>query len=867
MQSLEQQLTAGINMNFIPIEVPPHIKNNLNPSFALRPYQSEVFARFKYVSSDYQQRIKPTQLLFHMATGSGKTLIMAGCILHLYRLGYRNFIFFVNSSTIIEKTKDNFLNSLSSKYLFDQTISIADQQIQIKEVENFQGVHDEDINIVFSTIQGLHTRLNTPRENNITYEDFEANKIVLISDEAHHINGETKKGKLNKSEKEDIISWESTVTKIFNANIDNYLLEFTATADLQNPLINEKYHNKLIFDYPLKQFRKDKYSKEVKVLQAELDQFPRALQAVILNQYRRKVFEKNGLHIKPVILFKSKTIAESQAFFAEFVSSVGKLKTSDIQAIQNSNTGNVIEEAFTYFNENGITMHNLIAELKEDFSENKCIVVDSKSDSEEKQLIINSLEDINNEYRVVFAVDKLNEGWDVLNLFDIVRLYNTRDADHKSGKVGKTTMSEAQLIGRGARYCPFKLTDDQELYQRKFDDDLTNSIRVCEELYYHSAYNPKYISELNKALEQIGIKDSRTRELPLFVKEDFKKSDFYKKGIVYVNRQVANDRKDVEELNKDIREKERKVKLTTGFTTISTAFENTTTVIPNGKPKAHHFKDFSMAIKRKALNKLRFYRFNNLQNYFPHLTSTSEFITSDKYLNPVKILFTGTEEQVNNPTAEMKLEASVKALDEIAKEIQADSVEYKGTKSFTPQGIEYTFKDKTLNITVGEGNAEYGIPQSNTTNSDLQLDLSKVDWYAFNENYGTDQEKYLVKYIEQAYDSLKANYSDIYLLRNEKHFKLYSFDDGRPIEPDFVLFLKEKGKSKPIIYQLFIEPKGQQLITTDQWKEDFLKQIEKEHMLDTVFENKDFKLIGMPFYNEQIKKNEFFEKMDSLVVN
>lgn len=212
-----------------------------------------------------------------------------------------------------------------------------------------------------------------------------------------------------------------------------------------------------------------------------------------------------------------------------------------------------------------------------------------------------------------------------------------------------------------------------------------------------------------------------------------------------MNRQVANDRKDIEELNKDIREKERKVKLTTGFTTISTAFENNTTQIPNGKPKVHHLKDFSMAIERKALNKLRFYRFNNLQHYFPHLASANEFITSDKYLNPIKILFTGTEEQVNNPTAEMKLEASVKALDEIAKEIQAGSVEYKGTKSFTPQGVGYTFKDKTLNITVGEGNAEYGIPQSTTTNSALQLDLSKVDWYAFNENYGTDQEEVFSK--------------------------------------------------------------------------------------------------------------------------
>lgn len=861
MQTLEQQLSSVINMGFIPIKVPNYIESNLNPAFQLRKYQIEAFSRFKYVTTDFQQRIKPTQLLFHMATGSGKTLIMAGCILHLYQLGYRKFIFFVNSSTIIEKTKDNFLNTLSSKYLFAQNISIADQQIKIKEVDNFQAVNEEDINIVFSTIQGLHTRLNTPKENSITYEDFEDEKIVLISDEAHHINAETKKGKLNKSEKNDIVSWESTVTKIFNANADNYLLEFTATADLQNSLIKEKYQDKLIFDYPLKQFRKDKYSKEVKVLQAELEQIPRALQAIILNQYRRKVFEKNGLHIKPVILFKSKTIADSKAFFEEFVSSIEKLKERDIQAIQLSNKGNVIEEAFNYFAQNNITIANLIAELKEDFNVNKCIAVDSKSDSEEKQLIINSLENIDNEYRAVFAVDKLNEGWDVLNLFDIVRLYNTRDADHKSGKVGKTTMSEAQLIGRGARYCPFKLTEGQDLYKRKFDDDLDNPVRVCEELYYHSAYNPKYISELNKALEQIGIKDSRTKELPLFVKDDFKKTDFYKNGILYVNKQIATDRSEINEISQEIRDKERKVKLTTGFSTTSLAFESETTQMKVGKPKTHKFDDFSLAIKRKALNKLKFYRFNNLQRYFPNLKSINDFITSESYLKPVRILFTGTEEQVNNPTAEMKLEASIKALDEIAKEIEANSVELEGTKSFEPKGISYIFKDKKLNITVGEGNAEYGIPQSQTTNTDLRLDISEKDWFAFNDNYGTDQEKYLVKYIDQIYDSLKVKYTDIYLLRNEKHFKIYAFEGGRPFEPDFVLFLKEKKGKKPIIYQLFIEPKGPQHIAGDKWKEDFLKQIESKYVLHTVFQNKEFKLLGMPFYNEQLQKTVFDKKI------
>src|SRR6185436_2897768 len=116
-----------------------------------------------------------------MATGSGKTLMMAGLILYLYEKGYRNFLFFVNSTNIIDKTKDNFLNDAASiKYLFNKSISFEDKKIILQEVDNFQNTDNDNINIVFSTIQGLHSRLNIPRENSITYEDFQNQKIVLI---------------------------------------------------------------------------------------------------------------------------------------------------------------------------------------------------------------------------------------------------------------------------------------------------------------------------------------------------------------------------------------------------------------------------------------------------------------------------------------------------------------------------------------------------------------------------------------------------------------------------------------------------------------------------------------------------------------
>ena len=80
-------------------------------------------------------------------------------------------------------------------------------------------------------------------------------------------------------------------------------------------------------------------------------------------------------------------------------------------------------------------------------------------------------------------------------------------------------------------------------------------------------------------------------------------------------------------------------------------------------------------------------------------------------------------------------------------------------------------------------------------------------------------------------DTLRDRYTDVYLLRNQKLFQLYRFADGRPFEPDFVLFLTEKATGKTLNYQLFIEPKGQHLIKHDDWKEGLLKQIEDEHRI------------------------------------
>ncbi|MCZ6802417.1 MAG: DEAD/DEAH box helicase family protein [Proteobacteria bacterium] len=851
--------------------IPDCIASNLNQNFQLRPYQLEAFGRFKYYRESYPGRPQnaPTQVLFHMATGSGKTLIMAGLMLYLYHQGYRNFLFFVNSTNIINKTRDNFLNTIASKYLFNENVQINNQQIRIKKVDNFQAANPDDINIVFSTIQGLHIRLNTPQENSITFDDFESEKIVLLSDEAHHINAETKKAKdLNQTEIFDLTSWESTVQKIFNANNQNILLEFTATIDLSNEQIVKKYRDKIIFDYPLKAFRLDGYSKEVKVLQSDIQPFDRALQAILLSQFRRKIFEKHGWLIKPVILFKSKTIKDSNAFYAEFITKIKDLKGNDLAKIKsNPYLDRVLTGVFRYFAENQITLENLALELQEEFAENKCISVNSKDESEQKQIAVNTLEDSDNEYRGVFAVDKLNEGWDVLNLFDIVRLYDTRDA--KAGKPGKTTLSEAQLIGRGARYCPFRLEEDQPLYQRKYDilnDEKEHDLKLCEELYYHSAYNPRYIQELHIALEEIGIKAKQSKQLELILKPNFKDKAFYKTGFLFKNERVKYAREDITGINASFIETTHKIPLLSGFSQSSTVFEFELKRQANTTQRDYFIKSFGSGVIKKALNQFPEYQFSNLKRLFPHLKRLSEFIVSDNYLGKIKVEVEGSNDAVSNLTQESKLDIVIRLLDKLSSHTRLENVEYKGTKEFKPYMVKETFTDKTLNIVNdGESDKEYGIAQSGTTNRALNMDLSGEDWFVFNENYGTSEEKYLVKYIAKIVEKLNEKYSEVYLLRNERHFKLFNFDDGRVFEPDFVLFLIKDDKTPALYYQVFIEPKGSHLLKQDEWKHNFLLQLEAEHKIEQLWKDREYIVWGMPFYNESETKPEFEKEFSALI--
>lgn len=869
-----------LGQDFFKGKVDKEIADNLNPNLPLREYQKEAVGRFVFYNEEYPQKKFPTHLLFNMATGSGKTLIMAALIIDLYKKGYRNFIFFVKSTNIIDKTKTNFLNPISQKYLFADKVQIGDKEILIKEVDNFEAANPENINILFATTALLHFRLNFPRENSITYEDLASKKLVLIADEAHNLMADTL-ARRNKTEEEEYRSWQSTARQILSQNKENILLEFTATARLENLQVSEEYNDKVIYRYDLKAYRQDGFSKDVKLIQVGNALFDRVLTAIIISQYRRKIAEKYRIALKPVILLKAnrvsvpKEIEKTQGdnpqlvvssdfkkAFHEVIKRLSFSQVKKLKLIQNP----PLQKAFHFFEENKVSLDELVEEIKTDFAEEKCLTVDEEKDLQEKQTLVNSLEEKDNEIRAVFATEKLNEGWDVLNLFDIVRLYNTRDA--KANKPGSTTVQEAQLIGRGARYYPFKLNESDDMFKRKFDSDINNELRVLEQLYYHSAQNSRYIQELESALVEEGIIAPRTVERELKIKPKFKESYFWKDGIIFLNERkeyVGSDIFGIEDTGVDLNSLDLQYELDTGAIVVSDPFTGER-IEKSDEVETREFKllDFGVHIVRSAISKYPEYEFKSLRQQFGNLESISDFISKPEYLGGLKVKVKGSKLLLDNLTPLVRLKISLYVLSEILKKLQTKDTEYIGTKKFIPYQIKQKFYDKVLQL-----------DEDNPRAREMRdFPFESEDWYAQNEVWGTSEEESFLRFMKDVLVELKKRFIDISLVRNEQFIRIFDFDTGEPFYPDFVLFLRNKGTKKALVYQVFIEPKGDQFKdasggfeqSKEGWKQALLLQLEKNFNTDLRVENKDFKLIGLPFFNESLK-SQFEEAFEEKLVN
>lgn len=697
----------------------------------------------------------------------------------------------------------------------------------------------------FTTIQQLHLDLNNTKENSVTYEDFNDKKLVLIADEAHHLVAGTKSGNL-------FGSWEDTVKKIHDSNFENILLEFTATIDTDTAELVKHYQDKVIFKYDLAEFRKDKYSKEINLIRSLYDEQDRIIQALILNLYRQELATSNHINLKPVILFKAKkTIRESEQNKENFHKLIDNFSVAMVEKIQKTSTVPIVQKAFRFFETKSISANEIVKRIQTNFRFENCLSANNDVEAEQNQILLNTLEDENNPIRAVFAVQKLNEGWDVLNLFDIVRLYEDRDG--KDGKPGKTTLSEAQLIGRGARYFPFALEDTStgsvsDKFTRKFDDDISNDLKTLEELYYHTKEDSRYISELKIALKDSGIyeDDEDLVQLNLLLKPEFKKTNFYREGHVFFNKKVPKSFNNIKSFaDLGVKKTNYRHTLSSGVGKMSLAlgFELENPISDYEQIKAVDIKlsDIPKNIIQFALSQNPFFHFNNLSHYFPSLGSLSNFIGSTDFLVGLEITFSGTTNRLKEISHFDYLQALNGLLQNIEADIKSNSTEYEGS-DYIKEPIHKVFKDKEIKVYKDSERAD-----------GQEALVANEPWYVYNANYGTSEEKKFVELFSRRFEGLNQKFENIYLIRNEREIKI--FDKlGRAFEPDFLLFCKQRD-GEQMTFQVFIEPKGEHLKGHDKWKEDFLKEIRKEQK--TIKIHTDTYLItAVPFYNYN-NENEF----------
>ena len=831
-------------------EVPNYIKDNLKDQ--LRPYQDEALRYLHYAQSNQEADVRYKHLLLNMATGAGKTMVMAGAILYMFKeYGYQNFIFFVHTDAIIQKTKENLLNPLSSKYLFRQDIEIEGEKITIESVETFPAVpNDNTIYLKLSTIHKIHDELNNPKENSITFDELKEQRLVLLGDEAHHFNAETKaKGKAKNTKEYEELTWERTIDSILALQPKNRLLEFTATINLENREIYQKYKDKIVYQYDLKQFMMDGYSKKVMLLEANQEDNEKMLDAVLLSQYRKMVAFDHGIReFKPIILFKSNQIAVSKAKQDDFIQMIESLTPDKVKEhltqkrMQLSSSTSIWHKVIDRYLHSDLIP--IVGGIVDDFNEMNLLNVNKSDLLEEYPILLNTLEEIDNPIRAIFAVAKVNEGWDVLNLYDIVRI------SEKASNTKNGTDSEAQLIGRGARYYPFTYQGEQS-YTRRFDTSVSD-LAILEQLHYHTINEPSYIKTLHNSLDNADIMahlDGLGKVEHAKLKEDFKKSKIYQTGELFYNEVIEIDNSartwDSYSLEKHFE------------VSYKTAQEISLDRIEDETEQLTHTETLQLDQRYfyKALQKINFFTFENLQIYFPMLDSIQEFITSTDYLGDLTINVTLPHTvSLTDLQPREKLQLLETVLARIADNIRRNFNKVIGTYRFTSKPLKDVIKDYSTFIDM---NPAMYINQRIEAKSTIGK-----KWYVFDQAILNQLEHKLVALIEQFISKLKDKYEDIYLIRNDEQssgFKLREFNGTRGFMPDFILIMI--GIEDKAYYQVFLEPKGDDRLLDDAWKERMLETINRKDLI-ILDENEDVRLVGIRFFAES-KRDEFIKDFEA----
>lgn len=354
-----------------------------------------------------------------MATGSGKTMVMALAIVWAYFNNYtKNFLVIAPNLIVLDRLGTDFVDGkIFNKYPiiptewkgdFQMDFIDADDSPRIKKnsvlfLTNIQKLYEREDNDLDNPVQKILGK-KPPDEIKISLEKRrevlgKLENLMVINDEAHHVHDED-------------LEWNKTIDWLNSQNDLLVQLDFSATPRDQKG----KLYPHIITDYHLSQAINDRIVKRAKI--AELEDIPEIESDDPVAKYQTNV---------------NAGIDQWKEIYKDMVDK-GKKPVLFIMAENTTHADRIAEYIRTF----------------PDFQGDKQVLIihtDKKGEITKKELegarvAAKEIDEDSNPYRAVVSVLMLREGWDVKNVVVIVPL---RPYTAKAGILPE------QTIGRGLR--------------------------------------------------------------------------------------------------------------------------------------------------------------------------------------------------------------------------------------------------------------------------------------------------------------------------------------------------------------------------------------------------------------------------------
>jgi len=355
---------------------------------------------------------------FALATGVGKTRLMAAIMAYLHRVKkVNNFFVVAPNRTIYEKLKRDFNQSYPDKYVFSGLSDFVEQPYII-DGDNFNSfnplqlrgewssvsihifniaklTHGRGMNAELARVMRLHEVLGQ------SYFDFLRSlpDLCVMMDESHHYHALQGFGVIN--DLNPLIGVEFTATPQIQTNrgklnFENVVYEYSLAHAL-----NDKMYVKEPVVWTRRDFDANQYTDQ----QLDHEKLIDGIKLHIGTKAKLDVYARNygKVFVKPFVLVVAKDISHSRQI-RDFLTSPA------------------------FF---------------EGYYADKVLEINSrqgKVESDDNMDLLLGLEKPDNRIEIVIHVDKLKEGWDVTNLYTIIPLRAS----------ASETLTE-QTIGRGLR--------------------------------------------------------------------------------------------------------------------------------------------------------------------------------------------------------------------------------------------------------------------------------------------------------------------------------------------------------------------------------------------------------------------------------